>query len=132
MKKILRMIVFSMIAVFLTSLWDKGFIVKFDWFTYIKASLLIALIFYLVFPITKLVLLPLNILSLGFVSTIAYCFIFYFLSKYFSLIDIKPWVFSGGSFLGIVFSQIKINQITNVFVSAISVSTIINFLEKII
>jgi len=102
MKKIFRMIVFSMIAVFLTSLWNKGFIIKPDWFIYIKASLLIALIFYLIFPISKLILLPLNILSLGFISTIVYCFIFYFLSKYFSLIDIKPWIFSGGSFLGVV------------------------------
>src|SRR3989339_538588 len=132
MKKIFRMIVFSMIAVFLTSLWNKGFIIKPDWFIYIKASLLIALIFYLIFPISKLILLPLNILSLGFISTIVYCFIFYFLSKYFSLIDIKSWVFSGGSFLGIAVNQIKINQITNVFLSSISVSTIINFLEKII
>ena len=126
------MIVFSMIAIFLTSLWDKGFVVKPDFLTYTKASLLIALIFYLIFPISKLILFPLNILSLGFISTIAYCFIFYFLSKYFSLIDIKSWTFSKGTFLGIAISQLKINQITNVFVSSISVSTIINFLEKII
>jgi len=116
------MIVFSAIAIFLTSVWDKGFIIKPDLMIYLKATLLIALIYYLVVPLSKIILLPLNFLTLGFVSVIVYCFLFYFLTNYFSLIEIKSWNFSGYNF----------SQLANIFVSAISISTIINLLEKIL
>lgn len=122
MKKLFRMIVFSAIAIFLTSVWDKGFIIKPDLMIYLKATLLIALIYYLVVPLSKIILLPLNFLTLGFVSVIVYCFLFYFLTNYFSLIEIKSWNFSGYNF----------SQLANIFVSAISISTIINLLEKIL
>ena len=42
MKKIFRMIIFSLVAIFLTSLWNKGFIIKEDPMIYLKAALIIA------------------------------------------------------------------------------------------
>lgn len=132
MKKIFRMIIFSAIAIFLTSLWDKGFIIKFDWQIYFKSVLLIALIYYLVVPLSKIILLPLNFLTLGFMSVVVYCFLFYFLTKYFSLIEIKSWIFSGFSIYGVGLRNTELSQLANVFVSAISVSAIINLLEKLI
>ncbi|PIP14876.1 hypothetical protein COY88_01405 [Candidatus Roizmanbacteria bacterium CG_4_10_14_0_8_um_filter_35_28] len=125
MKKLFRMIIFSAIALFLTSLWNKGFIIKPDFSIYLKATLLIAFIYYLIVPLSKVILLPLNLLTLGFVSVVFYCFLFYFLANYFSLIIIKGWTFSG-------VGSIKLNSMTNIFVSAISVSTIINLLGKIL
>ena len=122
MKKLFRMIVFSAIAIFLTSLWNKGFVIKADWQIYWKAVLLVTLIYYLIVPLSKIILLPLNFLTIGFVSVVVYYFLFYFLTNYFSLIEIKGWSFSGYDF----------SQLTNIFVSAISVSTIINLLEKIL
>jgi len=119
------MIIFSAIALFLTSLWNKGFIIKPDFSIYLKATLLIAFIYYLIVPLSKVILLPLNLLTLGFVSVVFYCFLFYFLANYFSLIIIKGWTFSG-------VGSIKLNSMTNIFVSAISVSTIINLLGKIL
>lgn len=132
MKKILRMFIFSAVAIFLTSLWNHGFIIKNDLSIYLKASLLIAAIYYLIVPVSKLILLPLNILTLGLVSIIFYCFLFYFLSHYFSLIDIKSWTFSGISAFGLTIGTIKLSQVVNVFISAISVSTIINLFEHIL
>jgi len=132
MKKAFRMVFFSLCAILITSLWNKGFVIDYDWFVVVKSAILIAAIFYLIIPLSKVILLPLNILSLGLVSTIVYCFIFYFLSRYFSLIEIKSWIFDGGSLLGITIGKINISQISNVFISALSISTIINLLEKIL
>jgi len=126
------MIVFSAVAIFLTSLWNRGFSVESNWVIYLKASALIAAIYYLIVPISKLVLLPLNILTLGSISVIVYCFLFYFLSRYFSLMDIKAWEFSGMQIFGLSFGKGGISQLTNVFLSAISVSTIINLFERLI
>lgn len=132
MKKVIRMLVFSAVAVYLTSIWNGGFVVSQDLGVYVKASLLVALMFYLVRPLSKLVLLPLNILTLGVVSTVVYCFLFFFLTRYFGLIAIKDWTFGGLDFLGFAVGEIEFSQTANVFVSAISVSTIINSLEQLI
>ena len=126
------MLVFSAVAVYLTSLWDRGFVVNYDLGVYVKASFLVALMFYLVRPLSKLVLLPLNILTLGVISTVVYCFLFFFLTRYFGLINIKEWTFSGINLLGFAIGQIKFSQTANIFVSALTVATIINSLEQLI
>jgi len=80
MKKIFRMIIFSGVAIFITALWNKGFVIKADPLIYLKASLIIALVYYLITPISKIILLPLNIFTFGFVSVIFYavCFLWIF------------------------------------------------------
>lgn len=132
MKKLSRMVIFSLVAIFLTSLWNRGFIIKADPVIYLKAALIIAAVYYLIIPISKIILLPLNILTLGFVSVIFYAAIFYFLLNRFNLISIKEWVFPGIKLFGITMSKIKISGLSNIFISSFSISTIINLLEVII
>ena len=132
MKKIFRMIVFSGVAILLTALWNKGFIIKADPIVYVKAALIIAAVFYLIVPISKMILLPLNILTFGLVSIVFYSVIFYFLLNRFDLISIKEWIFPGAKILGIELTKIKIYGTANIFVSSLSISTIINLLETII
>ena len=132
MKKIFRMIIFSLVAIFLTSLWNKGFIIKEDPMIYLKAALIIAAVYYLIVPVSKLILLPLNILTLGFVSVIFYAAIFYFLLNRFQLINIGEWVFPGIKLFGITLTEMKISGLSNIFISSFSISTIINLLETII
>lgn len=132
MKKIFRMIIFSGVAILLTALWNKGFVIKSDQIVYLKAALIIAAVFYLVAPVSKMVLLPLNILTFGLISVIFYSAIFYLLLNRFNLINIKDWVFPGAKILGIELTKIKISATANIFISSLSISTIINFLEKIL
>ena len=122
MKKIFRMIIFSGIAIFVTALWNKGFVIKTDPLIYLKASLIIALVYYLITPISKIILLPLNIFTFGFVSVVFYAVIFYFLLNHFGLVVIKDWVFLGNN----------ISSLVNIFISSFSISAIINLLEKVI
>lgn len=132
MKKLFRMIIFSLVAIFLTSLWNRGFVIKADPMIYLKAALIIAAVYYLIVPVSKLILLPLNILTLGFVSVIFYAAIFYFLLNRFQLISIKEWVFPGIKLFKITLSGMKISGLSNIFISSFSISTIINLLETII
>lgn len=132
MKKIFRMIIFSGVAILLTTLWNKGFIIKSDPMTYLKAALIIAAVYYLIVPISKLILLPLNLLTFGLVSVVFYAVIFYLLLNRFNLISIKEWVFPGIKILGVTLGEIKISGTSNIFLSSFSISTIISLLEKII
>lgn len=126
------MLIFSAVAIYLTSLWNKGFIIESDWLIYLKASLVIAAVYYLVVPVSKLVLLPLNIITLGLVSVAFYCLVLFFLLNRFALIEITGWDFPGFSFGGIIVIPVAFNQWSNVFVSALSLSAIINLSEKIV
>jgi uncharacterized membrane protein YvlD (DUF360 family) len=132
MKKIFRMIIFSGVAILLTSFWNKGFIIKADPTIYLKAALIIATVNYLVVPVSKMILLPLNLLTFGLVSVVFYAAIFYFLLNRFNLISIEEWVFPGAKILGIELTKIKISATANIFVSSLSISTIISLLEKIL
>lgn len=131
MKKILRKIIFSAAAIYLISLWNEGFIVRNDLMTYLKASSVIALVYYLIVPVSKLVLLPLNLITFGMVSLAFYSFALYFLLNKFSLIQIKAWTFSGPTF-GVIVVPFEISLVFNVLLVAFSISLIINLLEKII
>ena len=118
----MRMVLFSAIAIYITSFYNRGFIIHFEWPVFLKTVILISLLYYLIVPFTRLILLPLNILTLGLVSVLVYFFLFYFVISYFSLIDIRSWVFNGYT----------ISYFANVIISAISISTIINLLEKLL
>jgi uncharacterized membrane protein YvlD (DUF360 family) len=126
------MIIFSGIAILLTSLWNKGFVIKADPMIYLKAALIIAAVYYLIVPVSKLILLPLNILTLGFVSVVFYAAIFYLLLNRFHLINIGEWIFPATRIFKITLTQMKISMLANIFLSSFSISTIINLLETII
>lgn len=132
MKKILRMIIFSGVAIFLTALWNKGFVIRPDPMIFLKASILIATVYYLVLPISKLILLPLNIITLGLVSIIFYSAVLFFLFNRFDLIFVKDWSFSGLKIFHFTIAAMKISRTFNIFISSFSISTIINLLETII
>lgn len=131
MKKLVRILVFSMVSLYLTSLWNLGFSFSKEPILFLKTSIIIAVIFYLILPLSKLILLPLNMLTLGLASLILYFVILHFLNSL-SVISIKSWQFYGLSFLGITLPKANIQYSINLLLSALSISTIINFFEKLI
>lgn len=129
MKKITRMLLFSAIALFLTSLWNEGFRVNFTPLIFIRTILLVSLFYYLVIPISKIILLPINLLTLGLLSSILYFVLFYLFITRFSLVKISPWDFSQVAFNGFVVKSLHVGYLTNMILSSISLSFIINLLE---
>lgn len=132
MKRIFKMIIFSGLAIYLTSLWNKGFIINADLFSFLKLSLIIAGVYYFIVPFSKIILLPLNIITFGLVSTLFYGLLFYFLFQNLNFVSVKDWYFGGGKFLNLIIAPFNISYIANIFLSAFSISTIINLLEKIL
>jgi len=129
MKKIFRMIIFSGLSLYITSLIVKGFIIKTDLKSLIIASLILALVYYLLTPLIKLILLPLNILTLGLLSMIVYVFLFNYVINKFNLVVIQPWVFPGLDIGGFSIPRIEFNYWLTLITSSILYSTIINLSE---
>lgn len=122
MKIIFRKLLFSFLALYLTSYWNNGFVIKQEPVVFLKASLITALIYYLIIPLSKVIFFPLNLISLGFVSVVFYSLVLYFILANLSLVEVKPWVFL----------NYQIDWLTNIFLISFSISLIINLLEKII
>ncbi len=126
------MAIFSALALYLTTLWNKGFQIGNEPIMIVKSIIVIAILFYLIVPITKLVLLPLNILTMGLVGVIVYFFLFYFIVSRWPLIIIKGWIFPGLTIAGLTVHKTIISYFFNVILSALSISIVINFLEALI
>ncbi len=129
MKKITRMVIFSAISLYLTSYLIKGFIVKFEPKAFITTTIILALIYYLLNPLMKVIFFPLNVITVGFFGTIAYVLIFSFFINKLDLVKIVPWTFQGAVINGFNIPKIELNYWSEVALSAISYSTIINLLE---
>lgn len=126
------MIAFPLSALYITSLWNKGFIIKLDFTSFLTAVIVISIIWYILLPISKILLFPIQLLTMGLLSTIVYFLMFYFFVSKFSFIDIKSWVFPGVNLLGIVIAKTQISFIANVFISSLSISSIINLEESLL
>lgn len=132
MKTISRMLIFSAVSLYLTSLWNKGFIVRTDIQSLIIVTILLAAICYAVIPFSRVVFFPLNLLSLGFFSGILYIILIFALDHYVGLIHIKPWVFAGFTYQKFHIDPIHLGYLQNLSVSSFSLSAIINLLERIV
>jgi hypothetical protein len=133
MKKIIRMFVFAAIGLYLTSLWNKGFILPLNNpFNMLKAVALISVLWYILIPVSKLILFPLQIITMGLLSVVIYFLLFNFIFTKIPVIEIKEWIFPGITWLGITINKTFISHTGNVVLSAFSLSTIINLLETVV
>jgi len=132
MKKLFRMLVFPFLAIMFTSLWNKGFILPGNVNELIKLILLMAFIYYLLVPLSKIVLFPINLLAFGLGSFLVYLLSFYLLDTYFSLLSIESWQFPGFSFYFLSIPKANVSYLMNLILSSLSVSSIINILETIL
>lgn len=132
MKKIFRIIIFSLTAIYLTSLWNKGFIISYNIEIMLKASLVVALAYYIIYPISKVILFPINLITMGIASFFIYIFIFYVLTSSFDLIQIKDWVMPKTNLIFFTVPKTQLGFLTNLVLSSFSISFIINLLEKVL
>lgn len=132
MKKISRMVIFSGLSIFSLTIFNPSFKVVGDVKNFIYLSILIAIIYYLLTPILKLILLPINILTLGFFSFIVYVFIFNFAIEYFHLATISSWDFPGLSTNIVIIPRLFINDFYNRIFCAFYVSFFISLLELLL
>ncbi len=132
MKRIIRGVIFSAVSLYLTSLLIQGFSIKYDLKSFAIATLILAAVYYLIIPLSKLILFPLNILTFGFISIIVYILLFNYVIHYFGFISIHSWTFEGFTFAGIIIPKMQLSYFSTLISSALLYSTIINVFELVI
>jgi len=124
------MFIFSAFALFLTSLWNKGFILNENVTSFIISIIAITIIYYLIAPILKLILLPLNLLTFGIASFLSIVFLLHLLNSGFHLFTIQEWTFKQMNLFDYALPSLKISYVFNLILSSVSISGIINTLER--
>ncbi len=132
MKRIVKAIFFACIGIYVTSLWNRGFILPEHLLGLAKAGMIIALVYYILLPLAKIILMPLNLLTFGLMSFIFYLFVLHLLNAGFAIIKITPWHFPGWQFAGVNLPATQISYLGNLVLTSISLSSIINVLELVL
>jgi len=132
MKKIIRMIVFSGLSLYLTAIWNKGFLLTSDLKKFFIASLIVACLYYFVTPLLRLIFFPINVLTVGSFSFFLYFVLFNYFVEKFSLVKITEWLFPGIDLGLLIIPKMHIGILANKALSAFSVAFIISLLELLI
>lgn len=122
MKIVTRSIAFSAAALYLTSLWNKGFYVESSLSMFIISALVLALFQYLLRPLLKIVVLPLSLITFGLAEFALNIALFYVFSTLLGFVDIRGWTFLG----------YELSGLANLVLSSVSVSVIIGVLNKLL
>ena len=131
MRNIFRIFVFSCFALFITSYWNKGFLLPLTTIDFVKAGVVLTILFVLVRPFMKIVFLPLNIITFGLFSFFLYVFFLHILSSWYGLFYIKPWQFGGFHSNLVTIPKTYISYIGNLVLSSFTLSSIISGLDQI-
>ncbi len=123
------MVVFSGFALLFTAWWNKGFIISYTPRDLLENALLIGILFYLIVPFMKIILLPLQFLTFGLISFIIAVLLLAFISSRFGLVEVKEWIFPGIQLMGVRIPKTQVSYIANLILSALSLSSVINLLE---
>lgn len=131
MRHPVRVFIFSCFALFLTSYWNKGFILPETVEQFGKTALVLTIVFVLIRPLAKVIFLPLNILTLGIFNFVFYLFVLHVMANSYHLFTIREWAFGGLNLFSIVFPPSPVSYGMNLVLSSVSLSSIINILDQI-
>ncbi|GIW63395.1 MAG: hypothetical protein KatS3mg091_197 [Patescibacteria group bacterium] len=120
MKKIARTFLFTLISVYLTTLWNTGFNISTNLENLIYISVVLTIVFLIIQPILKLIIFPINFMTMGILGAILNFILFYFVFNTFLGVNI-----SGINLFGIYFSPL-----INLIIVVLSISFINNLLDK--
>lgn len=134
-KHVTRKLVFYSVALLVVERFVPGFVIKGPLLGLLIAAGVFTIAFNLVEPIIRLILLPINLITMGLFSILIHGAVFWaalqFLTRYFT---IQQWQFSGASYapLGITISPMEIGVVATVIIAATLLSFCVAVFEKII
>ena len=131
MKHIVRIFFYSCFSIFILSYWNKGFILPSTPFDFMRAALILMVLYVIIRPIMKIVFLPFNLLTFGLFSFFVYVLFLHLLSSTFGIFHIQSWQFPGLSLYLVFIPHLHITYFQNLVLSSFSLSSIINLLDQL-
>lgn len=132
MKSILRRIIIYSVALFLVAQILDGVRIEGNLTVYIIGGIILSILFTIVKPILSIIMLPLNIITLGLFSFLINAIILYFLTILVPNISVTSFTLNGFSYLGFVVPELEVNTFFAFLVASALLSVIVGFLKWLI
>jgi putative membrane protein len=131
MKHIVRVFLFNVFALWLSSQILPTLYIPPGWQTVLLAGLTLSILMLIVKPILKILFIPINILTFGLLSWVINVIVIYLLTVFVPEIAIRLWVFSGATWAGFVIPSIHFTYVTALIASSLLITIITDVLHYV-
>lgn len=131
MKHLIRVFLFNVFALWLTSQIVPGLVAPGGWQTILFAGFTLSILMLVVVPILKILFIPINILTFGLLSWLINVIVIYLLTVFVPEIQIREWTFKGGSWAGFVIPAIHFTYVMALVATSFSISIITDVLHYV-
>lgn len=131
MKHIVRVFLFNVFALWLSSQIMPTILIPLGWQTVLFAGLVLSMLMLIVQPILKILFIPINILTFGLLSWMINVIVIYILTIFVPEIKVNPWVFPGATWAGFVIPSLHFSYFTALIASSLLITTITDVLHYV-
>ncbi|MCL4360698.1 phage holin family protein [Patescibacteria group bacterium] len=131
MKHIVRVFLFAMFALWLTSQIFPTIVIAGSWQTLLVAGAIFALLMLFVHPMLKILFIPINIITFGLLSWLINVIVLWLLTVFVPAVEVRPWQFPGYSVGGFVIPAISFSYPLALILSSLSITFISNILHDV-
>lgn len=131
MKQLVRVFLFNLFALWLTSQVLPTLMIAPGWQTMMFAGFILSFLMLIVKPMLKILFIPINILTFGLLSWLINVIVVYLLTVFVPEITIAPWQFEGASWAGFVIPPVYLTYTPALIISALIISAITEVLHYV-
>ena len=122
MKTILRAIFLNLVTLYLVAMFYSGLTIETKLTTYLAAATVWTLLNKIIKPIIKLLLLPINLLTLGLFSWVVNVITLFLLTYFIKGVAVLAYTFPGISYQGFIIPQMHFNLIISYVITSLVLS----------
>ncbi|KKU25700.1 MAG: hypothetical protein UX37_C0015G0004 [Microgenomates group bacterium GW2011_GWA2_46_16] len=131
MKRLLRSVVFYVFALWLTSAMIPALSISGNLWGMLSAGLTLAIMMMLLKPLIALILLPVNILTLGLLGWFVNVIVLYLWSALVPQVTLGPWTFPGLSWGGFVVPPVNLSYTWSLIIISLVITAMVTVLGNI-
>ncbi len=124
MKTILRAIFLNLITLYLVTLFFPGITITHQLITYLSAAFVWTILNKIIKPIIKLLLLPINLITLGLFSWVVNVITLFLLKYFIKGVAIQAFTFVGFTYQGFVIPQMHFSLLLSYIITSLVLSLV--------
>ena len=131
MKHIIRVFLFNVFALWLSSQILPTLTAPGGWQTVLFAGLVLSVLMLIVQPLLKILFIPINILTFGLLNWVINVIVIYLLTVFVPELHVNLWVFPGGTWAGFVIPSIHFTYVTALIASSFLITALTDVLHYV-
>jgi putative membrane protein len=131
MKHLIRVFLFNVFGLWLTSQILPSLVAPGGWQTILFAGFTLSILMLIVAPMLRILFIPINILTFGVLSWFINVIVIYLLTVFVPEIQVRAWTFPGGSWAGFVVPPVHLNYFMALVVTSFFISSMTDILHYV-